>query len=130
MSSTPPKDTAPAARASRIFVLLHLACCGAPLLIALGALGGFGMIDALLADPLAAAGAVALAVLAGVFVVAQVVRRRRAAAGAECDCSVPARRTGQSPFMENPAHFRTRTAGSATARNNDDGTRPMSGVRF
>ena len=121
MSSTPPKDTVPPARPSRIFVLLHLACCGAPLLIALGAFGGFGMIGALLVDPLATAGVVALAVLAGVFVVAQVVRRR-AAVGAECDCSVPARRTGQSPFMENPALFRT--------GNNDDGSRTMSGVRF
>lgn len=124
---TTPKDTAPGARASRLFVLLHLACCGVPLLIAFGA---FGMIGALLADPRAAAGAVALTVLAGVVVAVRVVRRRRSAAGAECDCSQPSHRAGQLPLTEHAVHFGTRTAGTEPTRSNDHGTRTVSGVRF
>ena len=123
-----PKDTA--SGVSRIFVLLHLACCGVPLLIALGSLGAFGMIGALLADPLAAAAAVGLSVLAGGVVVARVVRGHRSASGAGCGCSFPSHRPGQLPFSEKPAHSDTRTAGGESTRSNDDGTRAVSGVRF
>lgn len=124
------KDTAPGVGASRIFVLVHLACCGVPLLIVLAALGPFGMIGALLADPLTAAAAIGLSVLAGVVGVALVVRRRGSAAGAGCDCSLVPHRPGQLPFSENPVHVGIRGAGTEPMRSNDDGTRSVSGVRF
>lgn len=130
--STTSKDTAPAARTSRLLVLVHLACCSAPLLIALGAFGAFGMIGALLADPLVAAGAVALAVLAGVLVV---VQRRRSAAGVVCGCALPSHRPashrpGKLLLAETPAHSGTGTAVPGPTRNSDRGSRTTSGTRF
>lgn len=58
-----PQNAEPS-RAPVIVFLLHLACCGLPLLIAFGAFGATG---ALLANPWVA-GAVVLAVLVGVLV--------------------------------------------------------------
>lgn len=121
---TTPKDTAPGV--SRIFVPLHLGCCGVPLLIALAAWGAFGVIGALLVDPRAAAAVVGLSVLAGVAV----VRRRRITSGAACGCSFSPYRPWQLPFSENSARSDTRTAGTEPTRSNDDGTRAVSGVRF
>lgn len=79
------------------FVLLHVLCCGLPLLLAAGAFGGVG---ALLGSPLLlAVGAVA--VLAAVVPAVVRMRTRRAAC---CPTSTLVHQPGQQPRLsEQPA---------------------------
>lgn len=73
------------------FFLLHVLCCGLPLLIAAGALGAAGSI---LANPWVIAAAVFLA--AGALVWA-LQRRRKGSSGDTKDCCAPAAESGQDP---------------------------------
>ncbi len=77
--------------------LLHLACCGLPLLIVFGASGAIG---ALLANPGLIAGALVLAVLVGVVVAARMVSRRNGIARAQDDCCLPLGRAEESGDIE------------------------------
>lgn len=82
--ASPPPNVRRAIKPGAIHIvfLLHLACCGLPLLIAFGAFGATG---ALLANP-GVAGAV---VLVGVLVAARVVSRGRSTAEPQDDCCLP-----------------------------------------
>ncbi|MEV8338857.1 hypothetical protein [Leucobacter sp. NPDC077196] len=84
------------------FFLLHVLCCGLPLLIAAGALGAAGSI---LANPWVIAVAVLMA--AGVLVWA-LQRRRKGASVDTKDCCAPAARSDQDPV---PGRVTQRTGG-------------------
>lgn len=75
-------------------VLLHLLCCGLPLLIAAGALGAAG---SALGNPWVIAAAVALAAVA----LAWTLRRRRVGPSGETeDCCAPGAVSDQDPARE------------------------------
>lgn len=95
-ASRNPQNAGPSG-APAIFFLLHLACCGLPLVIAFGA---FGTTGALLANPWVVVGAVALAVLVGVVVAAQSVSRRKSTAESQDDCCLPLRRAERPHDVE------------------------------
>ncbi|MFJ6272397.1 hypothetical protein HTS88_21235 [Pseudarthrobacter oxydans] len=82
------------------FFLLHVLCCGLPLLIAAGALGAAGSV---LANPWVIAAAAFLA--AGVLVRA-LQRRRKAASGDTEDCCAPGAGSGPDPV---PGRITART---------------------
>lgn len=71
------------------FVLLHVLCCGLPLLIAAGALGAAG---SFLGNPWVILAAVALA---GAVLLRALRRRRPSVSGEKDDCCAPAAASGQ-----------------------------------